>query len=369
MLMASCFCYGQAKKAITDDARLNKCILENTAYFTFNGAEPAGEGWSRLENLFAQNQFVAWGEYHNSPLLSQLTGFALASASKNGYKTWCTETSPFAASQLTWIAKTSNPYDTIISFSKTNHLTPTFPFFESRADIQMLQTASKLNYRIWGIDQEFQLTFPYCISKIFAGVPNASKPLYKAVRDSLLAKWWMPDAKLLDSLRKVVKRPDLKHLIDEVEISRDIYNTGDSQTRATLMKRNFYNYFDALKSKNEKIFFKMGSNHLARGMNLETNLYDIGNTIFELSEHNGTGFANVYFMVRYWKDKDKVIDDIESDEHQNPKVFSRLYDREKWVTIDIRSLRRRIKNDGSLTLDTYKLIEKYDYVVISPEIL
>lgn len=361
--------FGQSKQVLTDEQRLNKCIAENTNYFTFDGQKPNGKGWTILENLFAENQFVGWGEYHNSPMLSQLTSFALESASKSGYKTWCVETSPFVASELMKIAKTSNPLETIQSFSKENHIRPTFPFFESKEDIQMLQTASKLNYTIWGIDQEFQMTFPYCINQLYSGVPSSLKQQYKPVADSLLARWWMPKGKLLDSLSKVVKSPSLKQLANEIKVSKEIYYEGDNAKRASLMKSNFYKYYDALKNKDEKIFFKMGSNHLARGMNLITRVYDIGNAIFEVAEHNKTNFANVYCMVRYTTEKGKIIDDFESDDSENPKVFSKLYDKEKWVLVDIRSIRRKIAYDGSLTMDTYRLIEKYDFVLVSSEIM
>lgn len=135
------------------------------------------------------------------------------------------------------------------------------------------------------------------------------------------------------------------------------------------MKSNFFNYYDKLTSKNEKIFFKMGNNHLARGMNFETNLYDIGNAVFELSQRNKTNFSNVYLMVRYSEDKGVVSDDMLEINNQNPKIFSKLYDKEKWVLVDLRTLRLRMRYDNSITLDTYKVIEKYDYVLISPEIL
>lgn len=90
--------FSQSKKKSTDEEKLTKCIAENTNYFVFNGQRPEGKAWEIIENLFAQNQFVAWGEYHNSPLLSELTTYALESAWKNGYKTWCVEVSPFVAS-------------------------------------------------------------------------------------------------------------------------------------------------------------------------------------------------------------------------------------------------------------------------------
>jgi hypothetical protein len=363
------FSIGQTKKIATDEEILTKCILENTNYFTFDGQKPNGKGWNIIENLFAENQFVAWGEYHNSPLLSQLTSYALESASKNGFKTWCVETSPFIASELMRIAKSKKPFDTILQIAKDRPNFTTFPFFKTKEDVNMLSTANRLGYSIWGVDQEFQMSFPYCIDKIYQAQPQNIKNQYKGVYDGLKKKWWMPDFELLDSLKKIVKQPHYKDILDGIKISEKIYSDDDNILRASLMKNNFYNYYDASKNKKEKVFFKMGNNHLARGMNFETNLYDIGNAIFELAQRNKTNFSNVYLMVRYNEEKGKIIDDLEESNNQNPKIFSKLYDKEKWVLVDLRTLRLKMRYDNSITSDTYKVIEKYDYVLISPEIL
>jgi hypothetical protein len=367
--LTSYFSFSQTKQNITDDERLNKCIIENTNYFTFDGQKPIGKAWNILENLFVENQFVAWGEYHNSPMVSQLTSYALESASKNGFKTWCVETSPFVAAELLGIAKSKNPLDSILKISKDRPGFITFPFFETKEDINMLSTAYKLDYAIWGIDQEFQMTYPYCIDKIYQAQPRNIRIKYNGVYESLKKKWWAPDFVLIDSLKNVVRQSNYKDVLEGIKTSVNIYSNDDNMLRASIMKSNFYNYYDAMKNKNEKVFFKMGNNHLARGMNLETKLYDIGNAVFELSQRNKTNFTNVYFMVRFTEEKGKIIDDLEEKNNQNPKIFSKLYDKEKWVLVDLRTLRLKIQYDNSITLDTYKLIEKYDYVLISPEIL
>ncbi len=118
ILLISFLSYGQKKSKLTDEEYFNKYVTENLNTFTFNGQKPVGSGWTILENLFAENQFVAWGEYHNSPVVSQLTSFALESASHNGFKFWCVETSPFMASELMRIAKTSNPIETILKLPR-----------------------------------------------------------------------------------------------------------------------------------------------------------------------------------------------------------------------------------------------------------
>lgn len=361
--------FGQSKKKTTDEEKLTKCISENTNYFVFDNQKPNGKGWDILENLFAENQFVVWGEYHNSPLLSKLTAFALESASKNGYKTWCVETSPFAATELMHIGKTENPFETFLKIKNKRPNFTTFPFFETKEDIAMLKAASQLGYSIWGVDQEFQMSFPYCLDRAFKSLSQRKQEKLKPVYDSLQAKWWSPDSGLLDLLKKEVKQPNLKIMLDDIKISKDIYYNSDNQKRSDLMKANFYAYYDAAKDKNEKVFFKMGSNHLAKGLNLETNLYDIGNAVYELAQRNKSKFSNVYFMVRYTEDKGVITDDLTEKDSQNPKVFSKLYDKEKWVLVDVRSLRLKMRYDNSLTADTYKIIEKYDFVLVSPEVL
>ena len=103
------------------------------------------------------------------------------------------------------------------------------------------------------------------------------------------ARWWFPKTKLLDSLENAIAQPELKALIESIKLSKKIYSPENDDwytantTRAALIKDNFYTYIDG-SSKNEKVFFKMGANHLAKGINLSTRLYDIGNSVFEYAQ-------------------------------------------------------------------------------------
>ncbi len=358
----------QKGKPIPDSAKFNKYVAEKMMSFHFTGQQPVGTGWDILEKHFADNQFVAWGEYHNSPLLSRLAGYALAKASRYGFKTWCIETSPFVAAELTRIGKSKAPADTIAEISKGKGVYGTFPFFKTREDAEMLVTASRYHYNIWGIDQEYQMAFSYCLEKVYQAQPAKIKASYKGVYDSLVARWWMPEVRLLDSLKKAISQPVLKKVLDDITLSRTIYYEDDALLRATLMKNNFYNYYDHSPARNEKVFFKMGANHLAKGLNLMTHLYDMGNAAFELSQRNKTNFTNVFFVNRFTTEKGKVIDDLASEENEYPREFLKLYDSEKWMVVDVRPLRNRLRADKTLTEDTYQIIYKYDFIVVSPEV-
>lgn len=368
VLLSKFFTYGQETKILSDQEKLAQCIKGHTNYFTFNHDRPEGKGWEILEQLFANNQFVAWGEYHNSPALSRLTAYAMASANKYGYHALCVETSPFVAEELMRISRTQHAADTLAKIYSDGYPgIGTFPFFHSAEDAQILEAANKFQYNIWGVDQEFQMGFSYALSKIYAAQSKKIKSEFKTVYDSLQARWWYPQTNLLDSLKQVVLQKNYKALIEEIKVSKEIYRFNDNQGRALLMKKNFFRYYDS--SKNKKVFLKLGSNHLAKGMNLQTQIYDIGNAVYELAQRNGTNFANVYIMIRYTTDKGIVSDDMTSEENENPKVFSALYQRDQWVLVDIRSLHTQFRYDHSLAEDAYRLIEKYDFVLVSPEVL
>ncbi|MDI9867900.1 hypothetical protein [Flectobacillus roseus] len=363
-------CFGQTVKVKSDSTKFNKIVFENTSSFQFDGTKPIGKGWDILEKQFSDNQFVAWGEYHNSKQLSQLSSYVLEAASKNGFKNWCVETSPFVAKELKQISRTKNPVDSIIKLSKDKGKYGTFPFFRTKEDAEMLVVANKYNYNIWGIDQEYQMAFTYVINKAFHLQSPNFKARYQAVYDSLIAKWWMPKVKLLDSLKKGITQPELKAALEDIKISRTIYYEDNNLMRATLMKKNFYQYYDHTKDKNKKVFFKLGANHLAKGQNLSTHLYDLGNAVFELSQHNQTNFANVFFLNRYYiTEKGELIDDLEDPDGEYPKEFLKLYQKDQWVVVDMRPLRVRYKNDKTLSEATYQIMDKYDFIVVSPEVM
>ena len=233
----------------------------------------------------------------------------------------------------------------------------------------MLSAAERYKLAIWGVDQEFQLAFPYCIDNVYKKQSPKIIKEYKGVYDSLMKVWWMPDVKLLDSLKKVVLPAHLKVALEDIKISRMIYAKSDNALRAILMKRNFYNYYDNTKFKDEKVFFKLGANHLAKGLNLTTHLYDLGNAAYELSQRNKTNFTNCYFIVRYTTDEGKIIDDLENEDNEYPKEFLKLYHKDKWVVVDLRPFRVYYHNDKTLTEDTYKIIDQYDFIIVSPEVL
>ena len=252
------------------------------------------------------------------------------------------------------------------------------PFFSSSEDSVMLQTAITQKMAIWGIDQESQMSFPYHLSKVFNDLSPALKVQNKSLLDSLMKKWYFPKEELLDSLSKLSKDKENMTRLEEVKLSEDIYaNYGEDKfqmnsDRAKLMKKHFYSYLKTSEKQNsqaQKIFFKMGSNHLAKGFNLETHQLDMGNLAHELAIMKGSSYTNVQFIQRLSKNnKGVVVDEMLQKTSEYSKFFMAHSQKDKWVVIDLKPLRAALKHDKTLDEVTYEIIEKYDTIILSPEI-
>jgi hypothetical protein len=98
------------------------------------------------------------------------------------------------------------------------------------------------------------MAFTYVINKAFHLQSPNFKARYQAVYDSLIAKWWMPKVKLLDSLKKGITQPELKAALEDIKISRTIYYEDNNLMRATLMKRIFISITTIPRTKIKKSF-------------------------------------------------------------------------------------------------------------------
>jgi hypothetical protein len=242
----------------------------------------------------------------------------------------------------------------------------------------MVQTAIKENISVWGIDQEYQLAFPYHLTRVYNNLSPQTKAVNRGLFDSLMVKWYFPKSLLLDSLKKLVTIKEDKNRLNEIVLSKAIYaSSGEdsytsNQDRAKLMRAHFYSQLAAYRKTTAqavKIFFKMGSNHLAKGFNLETHLLDMGNLAYEMAAASGSSYTNVQFVPRFHKNKKGEIEDELSDQEGGcSQLFLQQYQQDKWVVIDMRPLRGKLLHDKTLDEKTYEIIEKYDVIVISPEI-
>lgn len=374
-------------KLTAQNARILDSIV-NTSKLSFQVIQnkPTGDGWAFLTKQFSLNNYVGWGEYHNSPLLSLLTQEALGVAAKNNYNAWVVEISPMAASALENFTVNKAAYQQYMAANEVyqgkNQKVFTFiPFFYSSADSLMLLSAVHNNIKLWGIDHESQTSFHLYINQAYHNLSKAAQVTCKNAYDSAMKYWYMPDAEDMDALIAASKNKKDIEALQEVKKAANIVSNNSRRKyrykslvdRTEVMRQHYYTYLQAFKTtykKNPKVFFKMGDNHLAKGFNLEKQQLDVGNMVYELAKQEGVNFTNIAFMPRMSLGRDgKIIDALTDPDTEYSTFFLKQYNADKWVVIDLRPLRDFITQpDGSIDEKGYEIIRKYDVLVISPEV-
>jgi hypothetical protein len=379
-LVLSFYTYAQNVKVL--DSIVNKQKLS----FDIVNDNPIGDGWNFLTKQFAENNYVGWGEYHMSPLISLLTTEALKVAAKNNYNAWVVEISPMAAAALENYVVDKVAYQKyriaheVYQGKDFKQFTFT-PFFYSAADSMMLLAAVNSNMKLWGLDHENQLSFHLYVNEAYNNLNKGDQAKCKSAYDSAMKYWYMPQPEDVDAIMALSKnKKDIENLT-EVKKAVDIYTKHERRktiyqslvNRTDLLKQHYYNYLKAYQAKNKKnpkVFLKMGDNHLAKGINMEKQQYDVGNMIYELSKMEGVNFTNIEFVPRMSKDnKGKVWDEMEDPQTPYSKFFLKYYDPKKWVVLDLRPMRAFItRTDGTVDENGYDVIKKYDVMVLSPEV-
>jgi hypothetical protein len=376
------FISSQAQNAKLLDSIINK----QKQSFEIVNDKPTGDGWTFLMKQYVENNYVGWGEYHNSPLISLLTTEALKVAVKNNYNAWAVEISPMAAAALENFVVDKVAYQ---KYRKANEVYQgkdfkqfTFtPFFYTSADSLMLLAAVNNKIKLWGLDHENQITLHLYVNEAYNNLSKADQVKCKSAYDSAMKYWYIPQPEDVDAIIALSKnKKDIENL-QEVKKAVAIYTKRERRKtryqslvdRTDLLKQHYYIYLKAFQTKykkNPKVFFKMGDNHLAKGINMEKQQYDVGNMIYELSKMEGVNFTNIEFVPRMSKDNEgKIVDELADPNTAYSHFFLKYYDPKKWVVIDLRPLRHFItRTDDTIDENGYDTIKKYDVMVLSPEI-
>ncbi len=262
-----------------------------------------------LKSKIEGTQFIMLGEQHGIKEVGKITNELYNIGVEYGYNTLCIETDPIAAKTIeTLFSKSKNSEK---SFSELYQKYPyAIPFYNNKNDIELFQNISNHKGKIWGIDQvfmvEFRLVFDYILNN------SSNKQLKKAIKPLLIEaknnyKMAVEDKnymapfifkysdKLHQKLITLCHSEKEKDILKSLKTTKEIYLYNfqkhyylNNNERAKLMKNNFLNYYKeaTLNIKAPKVLFKLGANHVKKGLN-NTNVFDISNTVSELAFING----------------------------------------------------------------------------------
>ncbi len=271
---------------------------------------------SFIKEKIKPSQFIMLGEQHGIKEVGEITNTLYNLSRPFGYNTLCIETSPFAANILDLqFTGSKNPE---VGLQKLYAAYPyAIPFYNNKNDIDLFKNVVNNKGNIWGIDQtfmiEFRLVFHYILNNSSnQKLKKAVKPLLEeAIKGFDIAteekNFMAPfifkySDELHQSLLNLTSTEEEINVLEDLKKTKEIYlhyfqkrHYLNNNVRAKLMKTNFLNYYkEASKDgKLPKVVFKLGANHVGKGLNT-TNVYDISNMISELAIINNKTSVHIY---------------------------------------------------------------------------
>jgi hypothetical protein len=364
----------------------NEDLAENTTYFSLeNGFRD--EGAALLRQEIAGAHFIAYGELHNSQQSALFFDALLKEASKSGFNNLALEIGEYSTRILERLSATpENTAANINSFFKKygakNYKWP-IPFVKGVEDAAFLETASALNYDLWGLDHEYLFSAPILFDELIL-TTDATEELLDLKKEA--TKAW----KKLKSKKRSCESltsPEIKAFLSKFSAENEqaqavikglktawqIYcdyeearYSKSNTDRVSFMRENFRDNFEQTAESTgqiPKVIAKLGSYHSSRIMS-PLGYKDVGNLMKEMAEKRQVDVLYIRYLRRYWQGKDK----IDSKDYANSRTFLTVGKPDQWALIDLRPLREKIKS-GELTVsDSEKLeIYNYDLMLMAPK--
>lgn len=372
------------KKLETND------LKPHTVYFSMPKPQMFDAATQKLLlDAIGENQFVALAELHRSQKLSYFTAAFLKLLKTKGFKNFAVELGPFSAQTLQEVSK--DPANTLENIKKLNNQyrlyrkTP-LVFADRIADASFIAEASRLGFQFWGLDQEFIFSYEMHLDALYKLLKNknqkaqelyeeAKAKVRKKGKKSIRSARYAYDCELLQS-KELQQFFDLfkgnktaQERIKALKMSWKIYCLEEqgkrgSQVRANYMKRNFDSLYTIAtqQEKLPKVFVKMGSVHLTRGIS-PYRIHDTGEHLTLKARNNQTGFITIRHLRRFRNGKDLV----NNKGWKSVRMLISIGKKDQWTWTDLRPLRDKIKK-GELATDKRTKFEifSYDFMLIPP---
>lgn len=371
--------------------RINEdLIAEHTTYFDIR--ENRIEGAASLLTALEQAHFVALGELHNRLRLGELTESLLHVLAQHDFNYFAIETGPYSARKLQQLIRRGEPEVSAFynQYSSGLFEIVPIPFFKGDSDLKFLSAADSLGYELWGLDQEYQLSYAYLIDELAGLVGETlthdqerlqrkiSRRLYwmnrrKQIFSEFELSCRLQDDKQLQAYLQSFEdapNPDIRQILDAFHTTLEIYclankGKGSEPVRISYFKENFDRNFEmALADNTEpKVLLKMGSFHMGRHRS-PLNLYDAGNHIHELADSKGQSSVHIYYLNRFFDGNDMTG----RSGWEGSAQFISVGDRERWALTDLWPLREQLSQGTLLGSDfETRTILNYDFIIIAPE--
>jgi len=382
-------------------------LEKHTYYFDVEKDAIIGDGAKFLASEFAKSQFVIIGEYHGSLRISEFTKAVIPRLHESGFRTLALEVGPISVQLL---RELWTPYNTTskklrdfntkyLARGERSTFTP-IPFFGNVEDAEFLAAASYRKWKLIGLDQEFAFGYLPLIDRMFSNLDRRRQrdlsELHKTVREQINKLYASDLAKDRDRSNgndmysRIQKSAEINRFLDEaakqssknrpiaeaIRRTTELYRLNvvrryydNNRGRVGYMKENLGRGFNetGFDPKKDKMLLKMGSVHTGRGFS-PLSLFEIGNTLSEIAEFNGSSSLHISFGTRFYMDGGQEIDALQDKAGFLYRFGSltQMAERDRWTVIDLRPLREAVFYHRRFKIDdvVIELFENHDLLII-----
>ncbi len=362
-----------------------------------------GAGGTVIAKAVSDARYVVIGEDHLSREIPLFATSICRLMAPRGLRAFAVETGPEAARIVNQNLRRPDRGERIGTFMQSHP--DAMAFQNGRDESDMAAQCAKLagpRFEVWGLDQEFFGASGFLLEQMLAARPG---PAARAAIERLAALdrkaaaaalasgsagdmliFNVTDEQMADAA-SAVKRDGGKRVTELFESfaeTRAIYlgqNTdgyASNTRRARLMKRTLLKYV-ANSQQPERILFKFGDVHAAKGMN-GLDQRDLGNFVAERAEGEGAlslhiavyGAKGVHALYAGVGRQIRTEPFTVTDDADYAWVKDALGLRDKagvggqWMLVDLRALRSRPPAD--MPSAWRKMVYQYDMLVIAPEL-
>lgn len=291
------------------ESRVLERLLQNVRPMSFDGRTFSGAGWEMLVSEGSGSEMVMLGEehgLHETPLLARAWFEVLRAAE---FDTLAIEISPPIAQDLDRAAR--GGVEGIGQYCASHPPGPAFYFWRTEAELIAAARAAVPGRRdvLWGLDYEVTGD-RRLIERLRAKAPRSAHAALDALDNASQQGWaswrethnprdffaFSADPELVRAVRAAWPRRDddaseiLTTLEETLEINRLFPGQvwASNERRARNMRRNLVAHLSRAEQDGQRprILFKMGENHLQRGVNWTGN-FDIGSLAAEVAALRG----------------------------------------------------------------------------------
>lgn len=345
-----------------------------------------------------ENQYIIIGEYHGSARISEFTQTFIPVFNEAGCKNFALEVGPESAKMLEQLSDEPNlTTEKLRRFNGKYHIIDedfpftAIPFFEHKEDAAFLAEASRNDWNLIGIDQEFVFGYIPLIEEMYQNLPAEEQRRLASLKNACidsLEVYFQRDIEGTGSVSRFVKHSieidsflsvaaivEVNKPIEEaIRMTTEIYYAGANRQYLRQNSQRILHMKDNLRKgmieagfdlSSDKLLLKIGAFHAGRGWS-PLSLYELGNTLSELAEFHGNQSLNIYFYPRFYEEDGKVVDDL--DPNSSLAILQHFGKKDQWTVIDFRPIKETIFYFRKYVVNDYlkDVVKRFDLMVLPP---